>query len=60
MRSITIRPIEQSDVYVCGKTGYLAHKTISSAHDYPSEQPSKEFGVDHVKRLVDNQTHGAF
>lgn len=52
--SVTIRPIEQSDAEACGKIGYLAHKTISSAHGYPSEQPSEEFGIDLVKRLLGN------
>ena len=40
-----IRPLEQNDAEICGKIGYEAHKTISSAHGYPSEQPSEEFGI---------------
>ena len=54
MMNITIRPIKQSDAETCGKIGYLAHRTISSTHGYPSEQPSEEFGIDLVKRLIDN------
>jgi len=60
MMSVTIRPIEQSDVEACGKIGYLAHKTISSAHGYPSEQPSEEFGIDLVKRLLSIPTSWGF
>ena len=37
-----------------GKIGYEAHKVISSAHGYPSEQPSEEFGIGLIKRLLDN------
>ena len=37
--SVTIRPIEQNDVELCGKIGYLAHKTISSTSGYPGERP---------------------
>jgi predicted N-acetyltransferase YhbS len=58
--NILIRPIEQKDVEACGKIGYLAHKTISSAHGYPSEQPSEEFGIDLVKRLVGNPNSWGF
>ena len=36
--SLIIRPVEQNDTESCGKIGYEAHKTISSAHGYPSEQ----------------------
>ena len=49
-----IRPIEQNDVESCGKIGYQAHKTISSAHGYPSEQPSEEFGIGLISSLLDN------
>jgi predicted N-acetyltransferase YhbS len=52
--SLIIRPIEQNDVEICGKIGYEAHKTISSAHGYHSEQPSEEFGIGLIKRLLDN------
>ena len=60
MMSVTIRTIKQSDAEACGKIGYLAHKTISSAHGYPSEQPSEEFGIDLVKRLVGNPNSWGF
>jgi len=49
-----IRPIEQNDAESCGKIGYEAHKTISSAHGYPSEQPSEEFGMELIRRLLEN------
>ena len=52
--SLIIRPIEQNDADICGKIGYEAHKTISSAHGYPSEQPSEEFGIGLIKRLLGN------
>jgi predicted N-acetyltransferase YhbS len=52
--SLTIRPIEQKDVESCGKIGYEAHKTISTAHGYPSEQPSEEFGIDLIRMLLGN------
>ena len=60
MMNITIRPIKQSDAEACGKIGYLAHRTISSTHGYPSEQPSEEFGIDLVKRLIDNPNSWGF
>ena len=49
-----IRPIEQNDAERCGKIGYEAHKAISSAHGYPSEQPSEEFGIGLIRRLLGN------
>jgi predicted N-acetyltransferase YhbS len=52
--SLIIRPIEQDDAEICGRIGYEAHKTISSAHGYHSEQPSEEFGIGLIKRLLDN------
>jgi predicted N-acetyltransferase YhbS len=52
--SLIIRPIEQNDAESCGKVGYEAHKTISSVHGYPSEQPSEEFGIGLIRRLLDN------
>jgi predicted N-acetyltransferase YhbS len=52
--SLMIRPIEQNDAESCGKIGYEAHKTISSAHGYPSEQPSEEFGIGLIRRLLGN------
>ena len=54
--SLRIRPIEQNDAETCGRIGYEAHRAISSAHGYPSEQPSKEFGIGLIKRLLDNPT----
>ncbi len=52
--TLIVRPIEQNDAESCGKVGYEAHKTISSAHGYPSEQPSEEFGIDLIRRLLGN------
>ncbi|MRN68411.1 MAG: GNAT family N-acetyltransferase [Nitrosopumilales archaeon] len=52
--SLMIRPIEQSDAESCGKIGYEAHKAISSTHGYPSEQPSEEFGIGLIRRLLGN------
>lgn len=52
--SLTIRPIVQADSEACGKIGYEAHKVISSAHGYPSEQPSIEFAVGMIKTLLVN------
>ena len=54
MNEFVIRPIEHSDAESCGKIGYEAHKTISFAHGYPSEQPSEEFGIELIRRLLDN------
>jgi predicted N-acetyltransferase YhbS len=52
--SLIIRPIEHNDAEICGKIGYEAHKAISSAHGYPSEQPSEEFGIGLIRRLLCN------
>jgi predicted N-acetyltransferase YhbS len=52
--SLMIRPIEQNDAESCGKIGYEAHKAISSTHGYPSEQPSEEFGIGLIRRLLGN------
>jgi predicted N-acetyltransferase YhbS len=52
--SLIIRPIEQNDAEIYGKIGYEAHKTISSTHGYPSEQPSEEFGIGLIRRLLGN------
>jgi hypothetical protein len=52
--SLMIRPIEQNDAERCGRVGYQAHKTISSAHGYPSEQPSEEFGIELIRSLLGN------
>jgi ribosomal protein S18 acetylase RimI-like enzyme len=52
--SLTIRSIEHVDAEICGKIGFQAHKAISSAHGYPSEQPSIEFAVEMIKTLLAN------
>ena len=52
--SLIIRSIERSDAESCGKIGYQAHKTISSAHGYPCEQPSEEFGIGLIRSLLGN------
>jgi GNAT superfamily N-acetyltransferase len=52
--NLVIRSIEHSDAESCGKIGYKAHKAISSAHGYPSEQPSEDFGIGLIKSLLDN------
>jgi GNAT superfamily N-acetyltransferase len=52
--SLIVRPIEQNDAESCGKIGYEAHKAISSAHGYPCEQPSEEFGIGLIKMLLGN------
>jgi predicted N-acetyltransferase YhbS len=52
--SLRVRPIEQNDAVSCGKIGYEAHRSISSAHGYPSEQPSEEFSIDLIRRLLCN------
>jgi GNAT superfamily N-acetyltransferase len=39
---------------MCGKIGFQAHKAISSAHGYPSEQPSLEFAVGMIRTLLAN------
>lgn len=51
---LVIRSIRQADVETCGKIGFQAHKAISSAHGYPSEQPSIEFAVGMIKTLLSN------
>src|ERR671914_809195 len=52
--SLTIRSIEHADVEICGKIGFQAHKAVSSAHGYPSEQPSIDFAVEMIKTLLAN------
>jgi predicted N-acetyltransferase YhbS len=52
--SLIIRSIRQADAETCGKIGFQAHKAISSAHGYPSEQPSFEFAVGMIKTLLAN------
>jgi predicted N-acetyltransferase YhbS len=53
---LTIRPMKEIDVETCGKIGFQAHKVISSAHGYPSEQPSMKFAVEMIKTLLANPT----
>jgi predicted N-acetyltransferase YhbS len=52
--SLIIRSIQQADAEICGKIGFQAHKAVSSAHGYPSEQPSIEFAVGMIKTLLAN------
>lgn len=52
--SLIVRAIEEKDAETCGTIGYEAHRTISSAHGYPSEQPSKEFGIGIIRSLLGN------
>lgn len=52
--SLIIRPIQQNDVVNCGIIGYEAHRTISSTHGYPSEQPSEEFAINLIRQLLSN------
>jgi predicted N-acetyltransferase YhbS len=54
MGGLTVRSIEQADAETCGKIGFQAHKKISSAQGYPSEQPSVEFAVHMIKTLLGN------
>src|ERR687897_3742482 len=52
--SLIIRSIRQADAETCGKIGFQAHKAISSAHGYPSEQPSLEFAIGMIRTLLAN------
>ena len=52
--SARIRPIEEADAETCGKIGYNAHKSVSSAHGYPSEQPSEEYAIGLLRMLLKN------
>src|SRR5919202_4167616 len=52
--ALIIRSIRQDDAETCGKIGFQAHKAVSSAHGYPSEQPSIEFAVGMIKTLLAN------
>jgi predicted N-acetyltransferase YhbS len=51
---LIIRSIQQTDAETCGEIGFKAHKAISSAHGYLSEQPSIEFAVGMIKTLLAN------
>src|SRR5688500_18739243 len=52
--SLMIRPIGQNDAESCGMIGYEAHKTISSTHGYPSEQPSEDYAIGLIRSLLGN------
>jgi predicted N-acetyltransferase YhbS len=52
--ALVIRSLRQDDAEMCGKIGFQAHKAISSAHGYPSEQPSLEFAVGMIRTLLAN------
>jgi N-acetylglutamate synthase-like GNAT family acetyltransferase len=52
--SLIIRSIRQADAETCGKIGFQAHKAISSAHGFPSEQPSIEFAVGMINTMLAN------
>jgi predicted N-acetyltransferase YhbS len=51
---LIIRSIRQVDAETCGKIGFQAHEAISSAHGYPSEQPSFELAVGMIRTLLAN------
>lgn len=52
--SLSVRPINQEDAEICGNIGFEAHKTISSKHGYPPEQPSVDFAVGLIRKLLEN------
>src|ERR671921_2018058 len=52
--ALIIRSIREADAETCGKIGFEAHQAISSAHGYPSEQPSLEFAVGMIRTLLAN------
>ena len=52
--SLKVRPIEPADAEACGKIGFEAHKAVSSAHGYPSEQPSEEYGIGVIRMCLGN------
>ena len=58
--TIMIRSIEQADVEACGRIGYEAHKSISTAHSYPSEQPSEEYGIGVIRMCLSNPNSWGF
>ena len=58
--SLIVRPVEHDDAEICGKIGYEAHKAVSSAHGYPSEQPSEEFSIGLIKMLLGNPNSWGF
>lgn len=52
--SFSVRPIGEEDAEACGRIGYEAHKAISSAHGYPSEQPTEEYAIGLVRMILGN------
>jgi predicted N-acetyltransferase YhbS len=58
--SVRIRPIKEEDAETCGKIGFEAHKAISSAHGYPSEQPSEEYAIGLIRMLLNNSNSWGF
>ena len=58
--SIRIRSIERADAEACGKIGFKAHKTISSTHGFPSEQPSEEYAIGLIEMLLNNSNTWGF
>ena len=52
--SLSVRRINPEDAEICGKIGFEGHKTISSMHGYPSEQPSIDFAIGLIRMLLDN------
>ena len=52
--NLVIRPIEYSDAESPARLDMKRTKLISSAHGYPSEQPSEDFGIGLIKSLLDN------
>jgi len=58
--SVRVRSIEKTDAEVCGKIGFKAHKTVSSIHGFPSEQPSEEYSIGLVEMLLNNPNTWGF
>ena len=58
--SVKVRSIKNVDAETCGKIGFKAHTLISSAHGYPSEQPTEEYAVGLVRMLLDNPNSYGF
>ena len=52
--SLIIRSIKQGDARRVPQDWIQAHKTISSAHGYPCEQPSEEFRIGLIRSLLGN------
>jgi predicted N-acetyltransferase YhbS len=58
--SVRIRSIKKADAETCGKIGFEAHKTVSSAHGFPSEQPSEEYAIGLIEMLLNNPNTWGF